>query len=165
MKTLSLSLLMLLTAALLGACSEPAPQLKNGQAPPAFELPHLEGTVARFPDDYGGKLMALRFWADWCPFCESEMQALEPVYQEYRDRGLVILAINVRQDRQTAAAFVQRLGVSYDTLLDEEGVVARDYGVLGLPTTFLVDRDGRLIGKIIGESTPQMFTSMLEGHF
>ena len=150
---------------LLNACGESSPQPQNGQPPPAFVLPLLDGGTSRFPEDYANRLVAIRFWADWCPFCESEMQALQPVFEQYREQGLEILAVNVRQDPETAAAFIQKLGVGYPTLLDQEGEVARRYGVLGLPTTYFVARDGRLIGKIIGESTPEMFLSMLEGRF
>jgi len=107
-------------------------------------------------------VVAIRYWADWCPFCESEMNQLEPVYRKYRDQGLVILAINVRQDRDTAKEFISRLNVSYDTLLDVEGEVARLYGVMGLPTTFFVERDGRLRSRILGESTPETFEQIVE---
>ena len=98
----------------------------------------------------------IRFWADWCPFCKGEMTALEPVYQRLRDQGLQILAVNVRQDAQTAKALRRQLGISYDTLLDSSGEVARAYGVQGLPTTFFVGRDGTRHNRILGESTPEL---------
>jgi len=141
---------------LLAGCGDQAPRLQHGTPPPAFALERLDGPPARFPDAFAGRVVVLRFWADWCPFCESEMQAIEPVYRRYRDRGLVILAVNVRQDRSTARAFVEPLNISYDTLLDPDGEVARAYGVLGLPTTFVIDRDGLLHTRIIGESTPEL---------
>lgn len=143
-------------------CSEEASKLVNGQPAPAFTLEHLESGSLRFPEDLGGKVVAIRFWADWCPFCESEMQAMEPVYQSYREQGLVILAINVRQDRKTAADFIRKLNTSYDVLLDIDGVVARKYGVMGLPTTFMIDRSGNLYNRILGESTPEVFEKVLK---
>jgi thiol-disulfide isomerase/thioredoxin len=124
-------------------------------------LPDLGQTELSFPDQFVGKVVAVRFWADWCPFCETEMEAIEPVYRRYRDQGLVILAINVRQDRATAQAFVDKLNISYQTLLDTRGDVARAYGVMGLPTTFIIDRDGRLYSRIIGESTPQLLEKIV----
>ena len=90
------------------------------------------------------------------------MQAIEPVYRRHQDEGLVILAVNVRQDHATAKAFVDKLNISYDTLLDPEGDIARAYGVLGLPTTFMIDRDGRLHARIIGESTPELFERIVQ---
>jgi peroxiredoxin len=138
-------------------CGQATPQLQTGAPPPEFQLPRLGADALVFPAQTAGQIVAIRFWADWCPFCESEMTQLEPVYRKYRDQGLRILAVNVRQDGDTARRFVARLGISYDTLLDSDGRVARAYGVLGLPTTFFVDRAGRLKGKIIGESTPEVF--------
>lgn len=146
----------LVTAALSG-CGDPAPRLENGAVVPAFTLEDLSQRPIDFPAQAKGQVVALRFWADWCPFCESEMTQLEPVYRRYKDRGLRILAVNVRQDPGTAERFVRRLGISYETLLDVDGRVSRDYGVIGLPTTFFIDRDGRLHAKVLGESTPEVF--------
>jgi len=155
--------LALLATGLLPGCSEQTTQLENGQPAPAFSLPDLSGEPVDFPRDLKGKVTAIRFWADWCPFCEHEMKQLEPVYRKYRGQGLVILAINVRQDRKTAGTFIRQLGISYDTLLDEEGEVARNYGVMGLPTTFFVDGDGILISKVLGESAPEVFEKIITG--
>jgi peroxiredoxin len=71
--------------------------------------------------------------------------------------------LNVRQDRDTAAEFIEKLDISYPALLDREGEVARAYGVIGLPTTFVVDREGRLHTRIIGESTAELFAQIVEG--
>ena len=138
-------------------CGESTPQLQTGAPPPEFRLATVAGGEVAFPAQTAGQIVAIRFWADWCPFCESEMTQLEPVYRKYGQQGLRILAVNVRQDPDTARRFVARLGISYETLLDSDGRVARTYGVLGLPTTFFVDRDGRLKGKVVGESTPDVF--------
>jgi peroxiredoxin len=149
--------LCILLVALAAGCGEKAPRLEHGEPPPAFSLARLDGGTAAFPGQFTGRVVVIRFWADWCPFCESEMQAIEPVYRRYRDKGLVILAVNVRQEAATARAFIDKLDVSYDTLLDSGGEVARAYGVLGLPTSFVIDRNGRLHARIIGESTPEVF--------
>ncbi len=152
---------LLLVPALLAGCSDDTVQLQNGAPAPAFELPDLDGNRVRFPADLTGRVTAIRFWADWCPFCEQEMKELEPVYRKYRPRGLAILAVNVRQDRDTAARFVAKLGISYPTLLDQEGEVARRYGVMGLPTTYFVDGNGVLRAKVLGESTPDVFEKIV----
>ena len=148
-------------AALLASCGEEAPRLISGEPTPAFTLERLCGGSLHFPDDLRGDVVAIRFWADWCPFCEGEMRDLEPVYRRYRDQGLVILAINVRQDRERAAAFIEKIDIDYEVLLDPGGETTRNYGVIGLPTTFLLGRDGRLHAKIIGESTPAVFTEIV----
>ncbi|MCU0766013.1 MAG: TlpA family protein disulfide reductase [Gammaproteobacteria bacterium] len=141
----------------LGSCGDAIPKLETGAVVPSFTLDDLAHRPVEFPAQARGEVVALRFWADWCPFCESEMTQLEPVYRKYRDRGLRILAVNVRQDPATAERFVRRLGVSYETLLDVDGRVSRRYGVIGLPTTFFIDREGRLRAKVLGESTPEVF--------
>ncbi len=147
---------------MLVSCSGDRPSLKNGEAVPPFELQRLNGTQSNFPGDYQGKVVAVRFWADWCPFCKSEMTALEPVYQKYHDQGLEMLAINVRQDQETAQAFIDKIKVSYPVLLDEEGSTARNYHVIGLPTTFFIARDGKLYNKILGESTDKIFEEIVK---
>jgi len=155
-------LLVFSAALLLSGCGDVGPRLENGQAAPAFELQLLGGGALAFPADLVGKVVAVRFWADWCPFCAEEMHDIEPLYGRYRDRGLVVVAVNVRQDPETAARFVERLGLSYDVVLDQDGAVARAYGVIGLPTTFFVDREGRVATRILGESTPEVFEGILK---
>lgn len=156
-------LLVLLAAALLGACGDKGVQLARGEPTPPFDLTRLQGGTVALPADLQGQVVAIRFWADWCPFCESEMRSIEPVYRHYKDQGLRLLAINVRQDPETAAAFVAPLGITYEVLLDTDGAVARAYGVSGLPTTFFLDRQGRLAARILGESTPEVFEQVVKG--
>lgn len=148
---------LLLAALLMVACGEEAPKLENHQPPPAFALRDLDGKILNFPEDFQSQVVVVRFWADWCPFCASEMRDIEPIYQELRDRGLRILAVNVRQNRDTAARFTAKLGISYRVLLDEDGALARQYGVTGLPTSYFIDRSGRLQTRILGEAPPQLF--------
>jgi peroxiredoxin len=156
-------LLALFLLALLAGCEQKSPAIKLNAPAPAFALERLDGPSARFPDDYRGQVVAIRFWADWCPFCRSEMTALEPVYRQHRDRGLVILAVNVMQPPETVKKFVQELGVSYDVLLDRQGAVMRGYRVMGLPMTFIVDRQGVIRTRIVGESTPEVFERAIAG--
>jgi peroxiredoxin len=91
------------------------------------------------------------------------MKDVEEVYRATKDRGLVVLAVNVGQSRDTAAAFTSKIGVSYDVLLDPDSTVAKQYGVVGLPTSFVLGRDGTLRGKILGESDKAVFARMVEG--
>jgi len=90
------------------------------------------------------------------------MKAIEPVYQQYADQGLVILAVNVRQDAQTARKFIEKLGISYNTLLDSDGAVARDYGVIALPSTFFIDRNGSLSSRLLGEASGETFEKIIQ---
>ncbi|KAB2926789.1 MAG: TlpA family protein disulfide reductase [Candidatus Contendobacter sp.] len=148
---------------LLVGCEQESPAIKIGAPAPAFGLARLEGPTIRFPEQYRGQVVAIRFWADWCLYCHDEMKALEPVYRRYRDRGLVILAVNVMQPPETVRPFVERLGISYDVLLDRQGEVMRGYRVMGLPMTFVVDRQGAVRARIVGESTPEVFERTIAG--
>ncbi len=129
----------------------------NGAPAPAFQATTLAGSSAKVPADYAGKVVALRFWADWCPYCRTEMAELGPVHARLRGEGLEILAVNVAQDRDTVRRFVEPLGIAYPVLLDPEGAVARAYGVQALPVTWLLDRRGVVRGKIVGEATAAVF--------
>jgi peroxiredoxin len=165
MKTLAYSkiwLVAMLCVLSLMACSSERPQLARGTPAPAFSAESLEGHVVEVPQGMAGQVVAIRFWADWCRFCETEMRDIEQVYRELGARGLRVLAVNVGQDRQTAQRFVKRLGISYTTLLDPDSVTARSYGVIGLPTTFFVDRQGLIHSKILGESNASMFRHAVE---
>lgn len=157
------SAMVLLFGLLLNGCGGETVQLAQGEPPPPFALTTLAGGSVALPSDLQGQVVVVRFWADWCPFCEGEMRSIEPVYQRYKDQGLRLLAVNVRQDAATAAAFVKPLGISYEVLLDGDGAVARAYGVSGLPTTFFLDRQGRLVTRILGESTPEVFEQVVKG--
>jgi peroxiredoxin len=149
-------------ASLLGlaGCGPQAQQPQSGQTAPAFQVECLDGTRARFPDDYRGQVVALRFWADWCPFCKEEMRAIEDVYQRQRDAGLAVLAMNVGQSAEVAGRFTRGLGISYEVGLDPDAEVSGRYGVVGLPLTYFVDRQGRVRNKILGEATAEAFEGL-----
>jgi len=157
-----LSVMFVLFFASVTSCGSETITLEKGQTTPVFELPKMQNGSLRYPQDLEGKVIAIRFWADWCPFCKTEMRNIEPVYLKYKDQGLVILAINVRQDQKTVQAFIKDLYISYDVLLDESGEVARSYGASGLPISFFIARDGTLQTRILGESTPEVFESIIQ---
>jgi peroxiredoxin len=147
-----------LIALLLAGCSgDTAKPPTNGAPAPAFQAQTLTGGQVRVPRDYADKVVAIRFWADWCPYCRNEMARLQPVYARLSGRGLEILAVNVAQDRDTVRRFAGPLGLTYPVLLDPEGATARAYGVQALPITWLLDRHGVVRGKIVGEATAEVF--------
>lgn len=153
---------LLLSTLFLIGCSEKTPTLTKHKPTPSFELEKLNGGAIQFPTETKGKIVALVFWADWCAFCKTEMRDIEPVYQKYKDKGLVILAINISQDSDTARAFLNDIQISYDVLLDKTGKVTSDYGVTSLPASFVLDRRGNLHAKILGESTPEVFENIVK---
>ncbi len=149
--------LVLTLAFLLTACGggEPGVKLNVGATAPGFSGQRLDGRPAVFPADWAGKPVVIRFWADWCKFCEGEMKAIEAVVQ--RHPGLLVLAVNAGQDKETVRAFVAKIGISYPALLDEKSAIARQYGVVGLPTSYFVDGKGVVRAKIVGEADEATF--------
>jgi thiol-disulfide isomerase/thioredoxin len=114
-----------------------------------FASPTPEGAVVRL-SDFRGKVVFLNFWASWCPACREEMPSMERLYREFKDRGFVILAVDLQEGRQAVAAFMKQLGLTFPALLDEDGTVSGRYGVRFIPTTYLVGKDGELLGRVVG---------------
>lgn len=126
-----------------------APSQRSGEAP-EFALEDLAGNRVRF-SDHRGHVVLLNFWATWCPPCRAEMPSMEKLYQAYRGRGLVILAISGdRTGQSTVEGFVQEVGVTFPILLDPANEVFAQYGVRGLPTSYLLDRQGRIVSAEAG---------------
>lgn len=156
--------LFLLTLTLAG-CGGDAPKvnINVGSAAPAFQSVRTDTTPVSFPGVFAGKPLVIRFWADWCKYCEGEMKAIENVFQRHQAKGLTILAVNAGQDKKTVDTFMQKIGVSYPALLDEQSTIARSYGVIGLPTTFFIDAGGVVRAKIIGEADEATFERHAQG--
>jgi peroxiredoxin len=151
-------LLFVIGILLVAACSgEQAARLNMGDPAPAFRTQRLDGSAVIFPAAAAGKPLVIRFWADWCKYCEPEMKAIEAVYQRHKGKGLEVFAINAGQERPAVAAFISKLGVTYPVLLDESASIAKRYGVVGLPTTYFVDAKGVVRGKVIGEADEAIF--------
>lgn len=117
---------------------------------PDVTLPTLEGRPLALKE-LRGKVLLVNFWATWCLPCQWEMPLMEKLYQAYRDRGFVVVAISV--DQQGAGAvrpFVESRKLTYPVLLDTQLEGARSFGLRGIPATFLIDRDGLVKGVTYG---------------
>lgn len=118
---------------------------------PEFTLPTLSGASVRL-SDLRGKVVLVNFWATWCLPCRMEMPTIEAFYQRYKDQGLAVLAVNL-DVLSTAGveAFVKEVGVTFPIILDPSWATARAYRVVGLPTTYLIDRAGNVVVREVGE--------------
>lgn len=121
----------------------------NGFLAPTFELSSLDGKVFTLEELQGHPIM-LNFWATWCTPCRSEMPAMERVWQNYRDQGLVILAINLQETPDRVMGFVEEFGLTFPVLLDRNGFVFSDYQVQLYPTTFFIGKDGVIQDVVFG---------------
>ena len=111
-----------------------------------------------------GKVVFLNFWATWCGPCRSEMPSIEVLYNDYKDRGFEVLAVNSGEKESEVLAFMKASKLTFPAALDEDGRVSRNYGIQAIPSTFLIDREGKIILRMIGSidwNTPK-FRAALE---
>jgi len=118
---------------------------------PAFVLEDMDGERHALAD-YRGKVVLINFCLLWCPPCRREMPSLERLYQALSDRPFVVLAINQWENPDHVFAFMGQLSVfpTFPILFDSESRVAEDFGVKGLPTSFVIDRQGRIVYRAVG---------------
>lgn len=127
----------------------------------------LEGTPARLAD-YRGKVVVLNVWGSWCSPCRSEADDLQRVWEKYRDQGVQFLGINTRDNQvENAVRFEQEKGVTFPSLYDPAGEQLLKFpkGTLNpqsIPTTIVVDRDGKLAARAVGGQTDDALESMLQ---
>ena len=124
-----------------------------------FTLPFLEGESAAL-SAFKGKVVILNFWATWCPPCRDEMPSMEILYQRYKDNGLEMLAVNLRENINTVQQFIKTNNYTFPIPLDLDGRVSSQYGITSIPTTYIIDKDGKIIGRVVGSihwDTPQVF--------
>jgi cytochrome c biogenesis protein CcmG/thiol:disulfide interchange protein DsbE len=116
-----------------------------------FRLELFEGGTVQL-SEFRGQIVVVNFWASWCPPCREEAPALEAASRALRDEGVVFVGVDVWDDRDDALAFIDAFGVSYPNGPDDDGI-AIEYGVTGIPETYIIDRDGRLAAKFVGPIT------------
>ena len=97
-----------------------------------------------------GKVVLLNFWATWCAECRPELRGLEQVHHDLASRGLAVLGVNAGEDLKVIQRYARTLGVTFPLVLDPQHTMRRRYGVAGVPTTFLVGRDGRTVALAVG---------------
>ena len=124
-------------------------KVDEGQKPqaPVFELEQLDGAKTVSLADYRGKAVVLNFWASWCAPCKDEARELESVWQRWRDKDVVIVGVDLQDFGTDAQRFVDRYDLSYPVLRDTQNWTWGRYGLSGLPETYFVDRQGRLVGE------------------
>jgi peroxiredoxin len=130
-----------------GCGPEAAPVI--GHPAPDFTLTDLDGNTIRLRD-FRGKVVFLNFWAIGCPPCRIEMPAMEEVYQEYKDKDVVIIGVDLGEYRGSVRSFVEENDYSWTFVIDTYGQVAWAYLITGIPTSFFIDKGGIIRSLQVG---------------
>jgi len=123
-------------------------EVTAGERAPAFDL-RGEGGAGVALNDYRGNWVLLNFWATYCKPCVDEMPALNRLYLEYKEQGLVVLGVSIDEDAAAYRRFVRAMGIDFPTALDSQGKVMRQYGTRLVPETYLIDPQGRVVRKYV----------------
>jgi cytochrome c biogenesis protein CcmG/thiol:disulfide interchange protein DsbE len=133
-----------------------------GRPASTFALTAFDGAPVSL-ETLRGKVVVLNFWASWCnPACYDEAPALERAWRTYRDRGVVVLGVDMQDTAEAAQTFIRRFGLTFPNAPDAQGKVAVDYGVYGVPETFFVDRAGVIRSKHVGALTDEVLRTTVE---
>jgi peroxiredoxin len=144
----------------LSAAAQAAPAV--GSLAPDFTLRTVGGPNVRLGEQRG-QVVLVNFWATWCGPCREEMPQLNRLYDKYRGAGLVMLGVNVDEDPAKAAEVAQKLGVHFPVLLDSNKQVSSRYELSAMPSTVLIDRDGkvRYLHKGFREGYAQLYDQQI----
>ena len=130
-----------------------------------FSLPSLNGGSKIELKYFKGNPVVINFWASWCAPCREEMPFFEKIWKDYKDKGLVFIGIDVLDEENNARNFLNSLGISYLNLKDSSGEVSNAYGVVALPVTLFIDKEGRIVrknyGPFLGEKGEQNFVGYI----
>ena len=132
-----------------------------GQQAPEFILDTLQGSDVSFQQLRDGKPAIMFFWATWCPHCRSQLKILAQERSQIEGNGIQIILVDSNESFQAVKSYSDANNMAFDVFLDTDGKVARSYKVIGIPTFFLVDRDGIVMD--VQHSLPQDYQNALLG--
>ena len=133
-----------------------------GRLAPPFSLSVFEGESTGL-EKLRGHPVVLNFWASWCfPACYEEAPALEAAWQSYRDRGVMVLGVDIQDRDADGKAFIERFKLSFPNGPDPQGKLSIDYGVYGVPETFFIGKDSKIHYKHVGALTQQVLRAKIE---
>lgn len=135
-----------------------------GEPAPTSEIALMDGSGDISVADFDGDIRVVNYWASWCLGCRTEHAALLSAASDYADFGVTFIAINYQDNPTNAEAFLDEVGRSPATIytVDQDSRTAFQWGVLGLPETFFVDRDGIVVGKVSGPVTYALLTQTID---
>jgi peroxiredoxin len=134
----------------------------EGTLAPEFTLPDLDGHSVSL-SDFRGKVVVVNFWATWCPPCRAEIPDFVRMQARYRARGLEFVGLSVDAGgARDVRPFAEEQGVNYPMLIADERVANSYGGIVGIPTSFVIDRQGKIVKRFVGYTDPKVWESTLE---
>jgi len=120
-----------------------APAGITGTAAPDFTLKSNTGENLKL-SEFRGEVVLINFWASWCGPCRQEMPVLDELHRQYKALGFTVLGVNVEEDSSAARKLLEEVQISFPVLFDNNSVVSKQYDVIAMPSTVLVDRNGNM---------------------
>jgi peroxiredoxin len=124
-------------------------KMPHATRPLEIQLKDIFGNAVRL-SDFRGKIVFLNFWATWCPTCVVEMPSMEKLHRRFKNEDFAMIAVNMQESEAQVKSFFEKLQLSFTALLDANGEVAAGLAVNALPTTYFLDKEGRIMGMALG---------------
>ena len=123
--------------------------VRAGDQAPHFSL-RADNGLTITPTEFGGKVLILNFWATWCPPCVEETPSMVALANQYRDKGVVVFGVSLDKSQKNYDNFIRRFGIQFLTARDPEGKVSDAFGTYVYPESYIINREGKVVQKIIG---------------
>jgi cytochrome c biogenesis protein CcmG, thiol:disulfide interchange protein DsbE len=135
--------------------------LRLGDKAPKVTLKDLKGNQVALPNDFKGKVALLHFWASWCPSCRPEMTSIESLKQVYGAKGVFPCSINLGESKEAALRYINDIKITYPVLLDPGSLTVKPFGISGIPTFYILDRENVVRFKILGRADRDSLEKMI----
>jgi cytochrome c biogenesis protein CcmG/thiol:disulfide interchange protein DsbE len=152
----------LLLASGLGGDPRELPSELIGRRAPAFALTELGGDATLELADLRGQVVVVNFWASWCAECRVEHGALDAAWSRYRERGVVVVGVDFEDTEEAALAYAAEMGGNWPLVSDPGSRTAIDFGVFGVPETFVIAPDGTIVAKTVGAVTYEWLVEKID---
>lgn len=124
-------------------------KLPQSSEPVEIRLKDVNGNTINL-SDFRGKIVFLNFWTTWCPTCRDEMPSMENLHQRFKNEDFAMVTINIQESASQVRKFYNKFKLTFSALLDTTGEVGADFSIRSIPTTFILDKNGRIIGGALG---------------
>ncbi len=126
-----------------------------------FTLELFDGRAIKL-SDLRGKVVIMNFWASWCVACKDEARVLEWAWQNYKDRGVVVLGVDIWDTKEEALKYINRFAKTYPIGFDKDGDIVVNYGISGVPETYFIDSGGKIANKYVGPLSQTVISQYIQ---